>query len=255
MNTASTSLAEGQASDTATEPEWRRVARFIRRPDLNEEIAPVKEGIGRLFQLYLIDAVLMIGLAIIASAVLLSGVEIPNNTLEDIPLSPGWIAVIIIGAPLTEEILFRSWLSGKPGHLIAALVAFAVLIVMPLVPMGDADGTSAWRAAIIVGGALAAFAAAFGLRRYGPMGWFRSLFPAIFWLATFTFAAVHLVNYETAGLLILLPLVIPQFVAGTLFGYARVKLGLWAAMVLHGLHNASAVTVMLIGQSMADKTT
>ena len=79
-----------------------------------------------------------------------------------------------------------------------------------------------------------------------PFRWFAAAFPVVFWLVTLAFALVHLANYTDGTLLILLPLVIPQFIAGALFGYARVHYGLWAAMLLHAMHNGTAVALVLV---------
>lgn len=81
------------------------------------------------------------------------------------------------------------------------------------------------------------------LRHRGPMAWFERLFPGFFWLATLSFALVHLANFDEGSLAILLPLVLPQFILGTMLGYVRVRIGLWAAILLHAAHNATAVSL------------
>ncbi|MEO1488392.1 MAG: CPBP family glutamic-type intramembrane protease [Pseudomonadota bacterium] len=192
----------------------------------------------------------MLTLAVIASTILLTGVEIPDNTLNEMALTPSWIAVIVIGAPLTEELMFRSWLSGRPGHLIAGLLIGASIVALPALTAAT-PGNDVYVSAAL--GAVLAICV-FSLwrwRRSPPFKWFSRLFPVIFWLVALSFALIHLINYEAASLLVLLPLVIPQLIAGTLFGYARVQYGLWASIMLHALHNGSAVVAMLIAQANA----
>ena len=79
------------------------------------------------------------------------------------------------------------------------------------------------------------------LRKRAAWEWFTRAFPLFFWLSTASFALVHLLNYSEGSLATLLPLVLPQFIAGSIFGYARVTYGLWASMLLHVLHNGALV--------------
>src|SRR5690606_37132816 len=88
-------------------------------------------------------------------------------------------------------------------------------------------------------------------RRRPAMGWFSRAFPLFFWLSTASFACVHLLNYDEGSLYVLLPLVLPQFVTGSILGYLRVHYGLWAAMLLHSLHNGGGIALVLIGTFLA----
>jgi membrane protease YdiL (CAAX protease family) len=45
--------------------------------------------------------------------------------------------------------------------------------------------------------------------------------------------------------------VLPQFIAGTLFGYMRVRYGFWTAVALHALHNGTALSLALAGEALA----
>ncbi|MEE4153127.1 MAG: CPBP family glutamic-type intramembrane protease [Erythrobacter sp.] len=242
-------LATSLPPARTTIAEWAAFRQFLARPRLPKRTAPLPIGILAVLRLYLLDALLMIGIGVIASLVLLTGFEIPQNTLEELALTPGWIAVIIIGAPLAEELMFRSWLSGRPGHLVAGIAGIAALLGLPI--LAAAGGTLQLAAlaalvALVVGAAWSLWR----WREAPPLRWFVAAFPLIFWGVAVVFALIHLVNYEAAGgILMLLPLVVPQFIAGTIFGYARVRYGLWASIALHALHNGSAVAVMLLAQS------
>ncbi len=241
-------LATSLPPTRTTKQEWAAFRQFLARPRLPERTAPVPAGIMGVLRLFVLDAVLMMTIGLIASLVLLTGFEIPENSLEQLALTPTWIAIIIIGAPLTEELMFRSWLSGRPGHLVAGFAGIAALLGLPLLAAsGDAGGMIALAllAVLVLGAALSLWR----WRAAPPLRWFGMAFPAIFWLVAVLFALIHLVNYEAAGFLTLLPLVIPQFIAGTLFGYARVRYGLWASIALHALHNGAAVAVMALAQS------
>ena len=81
------------------------------------------------------------------------------------------------------------------------------------------------------------------------MGWFSKTFPFFFWFSTLAFALVHLWNFEEGSLAVLLPLVLPQFILGSMLGYIRVRFALWAAILLHAAHNATALSLAaLAGQ-------
>ncbi|MCM4166196.1 hypothetical protein KCTC52924_03119 [Arenibacter antarcticus] len=76
----------------------------------------------------------------------------------------------------------------------------------------------------------------------GPLSWFRnkSYFKYIFYASIILFAGVHLSNFrlpkETYALAPIL--VAPQMVLGAFLGYARIRLGLFWAIILHASYNA-----------------
>ena len=64
-------------------------------------------------------------------------------------------------------------------------------------------------------------------------------YPKIFWLYTTAFALIHIINYginDASGFLVIFA-VIPQFVAGALWGYIRLRDGLMSCMASHALAN------------------
>ncbi len=246
--------------------EWRRLLRFLRQPVLGPALAPAVRtgrvtGIGwtplvAVLRIYLLDIALMLVLAIIAIAAVAAGVEFPDNKLNTLELTPWLIFAIIVGAPVTEEILFRSWLSGRPGHLAAAAAMGGAIFLLPMVmgaqAMNYPQGATNWPMLAIAGLVIFAAMALWFFRRRRPLRWFAWAFPAIFWIVSVLFGLVHLVNYDAGSLMVLVPLVVPQFVAGTMFGYVRLQYGLWAAILLHALHNGTAVAVMLLAGPVVD---
>ncbi len=231
--------------------EWKAFGAFIRRPRLPQRATGVShKAIASVFRLYALDVALMGGLILALLFAMAAGFEMPNNRLNELELSFKWIAIIVVGAPLVEEIMFRSWLSGRPGHIISAVSGIAAVLTLPFLRDAGSNG--------IIMGAAGLFALV-GLivavnhahRDSGPFGWFGWAFPGIFWVITLGFGAIHLANYEEGNWLFMLPLVLPQVIAGALFGYARIQHGLWAAILLHALHNGSALTLFALGQQLA----
>ncbi len=230
--------------------EWRRYGAFLKRPRL----VPLDRGdngaraVLRMLGLDLMVMLVLIGAIGAASA---AGFEIPenvNNTLE-----PGImaIALVVIAAPLGEEILFRSWLRGQPAVIAVVLILALGFGAGPAIGYAMAEGVA--KTAVTIAGPLIAIVAAplavyVLLRRPAP-ALFHRFFPALFWISTLAFALIHLGNYTDlswATLAILLPLVLPQFALGTMLGYLRVHYGLVHAIALHAAHNA-----ILFGLAMA----
>ena len=152
------------------------------------------------------------------------------------------IALIVLAAPLGEEIMFRGWLSGRPGHVLAILILAAGGGVAAL---GDGSTLSAIGATAAV---LLAPIALFVFRKRRAMGWIQRHFRWFFWASVLAFAAVHLGNYAETGPA-LLPLVVPQAVLATFLGYLRVNHGLWSCVLMHMLHNSVFAALMLVGAS------
>ncbi len=116
-------LAPEPAAANTTFDEWRRFGTFIKRPTLPDRAASLSASsfvaIGRMWAL---DIVLMSALITIAMIVVGFGLELPKNALSELEWTAATIAMIILVAPVSEEILFRGWLSGKLGHLLGLLV-------------------------------------------------------------------------------------------------------------------------------------
>ena len=95
-----------------------------------------------------------------------------------------------------------------------------------------------------------AAALAFWLRHRPEMPFFARHFAWFYFASALLFASAHLMNYTEGTALILLPLVVPQLIAGLIFGYARVTYGLWSDMLLHMMHNAALIGLVIIGRGM-----
>jgi membrane protease YdiL (CAAX protease family) len=232
-------LAASEAQPAASmAAEWRRLGAFLKRPTLavSEQSASPLKVIGRI---YLLDALIMLALVLAATIAVALDVYIPSTALAGLEFTPAIIFMVVVGAPVLEEIVFRGWLSGRPAPILAlASLAFGLAGFAFLHTSSPIFGIVLGLAGLT--GAALAFAY---LRGAEPMRWFAAVFPGFFWATTAAFALVHLANFEEGSLAILLPLVLPQFMLGMFVGYLRVRLGLWAAILLHAMHNASALTL------------
>lgn len=158
--------------------------------------------------------------------------------LENIP----WLAALL-WAPVVEELVFRYGLR-RLKHLWWLLpLAVAAMLNGP----GLAGG-------LLLAGFLALCWLPYGAglsvaRRPLPWVWRRGqlrLFPWTFHLSSLAFSAVHLYNFNLGQTpLWLLPLlVLPQWVTGMVLGWLRVRQGIGAAILLHGIFNGGPLLLV-----------
>jgi membrane protease YdiL (CAAX protease family) len=164
--------------------------------------------------------------------------------LDSVALTPALIALMLVGAPLGEEIVFRGWLSGRPGHVGAMLVLLATGIAFVLAGLFNPTPVNAL---IALAGIIAASVVLWRKRGRPPMAFFERHFRWFYFLSTLAFASVHLANFAEGNALILLPLTLPQLLLGLILGYVRVQFGLWAGVLLHAAHNSLFVGLLLAG--------
>ncbi|MGB3738238.1 MAG: CPBP family glutamic-type intramembrane protease [Pontixanthobacter sp.] len=214
---------------------------FLKHPTLPERpLGATGASIWATLRLLMIDIAFMTILIMIALAITAGGVEIPENALDNMALTIPLILLIIVLAPIFEEMVFRSWLSGRPGFVVPAVILMIGVVVSALlvttypiigIPVG------------LAGVALSLWAAA-RLKDREPWPFFTRHFRWFFYGTCLAFAAVHLTNFDGANAGFA-PLVIPQLVSGTIFGFARVHYGLWSAIFLHMAHNSVFIAAAL----------
>ncbi|MDP4576304.1 CPBP family glutamic-type intramembrane protease [Qipengyuania sp. G39] len=236
--------------------EWRQFGRFLKRPTLPPR-APMPRMASLLatLRLLLLDFAIMLALLAIAGIVMAAGTELPETAIAGMEMTGGLVFAAVVVAPLTEEIAFRGWLSGRPGHVLAIVLAIPAALVAVTVTSAFAGGGGLgeiWLGALI-GVSVAVVVALitiYALRKRDAMGWFQRLFPLFFWLSTLAFSLIHIFNFPADQMVMALPLVLPQFATGAILGYIRVNYGLWASILLHTLHNGTFIgLVLLAGQA------
>jgi membrane protease YdiL (CAAX protease family) len=217
---------------------------FLRRPVLPERVTGVRiSALGGTLRLFALDLAMMVMLVSVALAVWLLGVTLPSSVVGELKLGAGLLAVIVIVAPVGEELIFRSWLSGRPGHVAAAAVLVATLGYLLT---ADLQGRPLQLLGVLAGGSMLALGLAVGLRRRAPFAFFARNFAWFYFGSAAAFALVHLSNYSSGAAHVLLPLVLPQLGAALIFGYARVSYGLWSNILLHMMHNGLLIGLVLL---------
>ncbi|MCB5425666.1 CPBP family intramembrane metalloprotease [Altererythrobacter sp. CC-YST694] len=221
----------------------REFAGWLRRPHRLDPTGLRAPGAVR--RLAVLTALMVAGLLLVLLPVLgmwqsLFGLPAPDafGKLEPQLMIP----IVLLIAPVLEEMLFRGWLTGRVRALwlLACALAFSALLY------GSTQGLSP----LAVGASFVALLVAaplgwFLLRRKGTPPWFDMGFGLIFYLSAACFALVHMANYPSFSALAL-PLVLPQLWAGLVLGFIRMRIGLAASMLAHALSNSAALTVALL---------
>lgn len=222
-----------QSLAARTPAAWRGFAAFVRAPQ-NAEPAGLRAGWR--------TAAAMLGLNLFGLAVLLvvlplwqhlTGIEGPS-AFDGVPMLY-LVPAVVLAAPVAEECLFRGWLSGRPRALWLLACCLGGVILLALLSPGSAIAGLA-----VLGALLLAPVGWFVLRKRAAPAWFAQRFAPIFLLSAVLFALVHVFNYTDPGLAHL-PMVLPQFWAGLTLGFVRTRVGLPAAMLVHGASNATAL--------------
>jgi membrane protease YdiL (CAAX protease family) len=228
--------------------EWRAFGAFIARPALPERMTGIHlAALGKTLQLFGLDLLLMALLVGAIGVATTFGFHIPENDIDKLVLGPKWLAIIIVAAPLGEELVFRSWVSGRPAP-IAAVLALLVGLALPIASGPQAHPILLLGSLAIAG--LVAIALAIWLRKRPAFTFFSRHFVWFYFASALLFALAHLGNYSQGAMLLLLPLVVPQLIAGLVFGYARVTYGLWSDMLLHMLHNGLLISLVVLQKGL-----
>ena len=232
----------GEAALTPAGP--RAFFAFLRRPVLPERVVGLRlSALRGTLGLFVLDLAMMAVLVSLALVAWLLGFTLPSSVVGELKMGAGLVALIVVFAPIGEELIFRSWLSGRPGHVGAAAVLLAAIGYLltadlkahPLLLLGA-----------LAGGLVLAIGLAVGLRRRARFGFFARHFAWFYFASAAAFALVHLSNYSSGAAAVLLPLVLPQLLVGLILGYARVTYGLWSNILLHMMHNGLLITVVLL---------
>lgn len=174
----------------------------------------------------------------------------PSDAFQNMAKQSNFILLAAVAAPLIEEGLFRSWLGNRWGILLIAPGLLAVAVIWTL--LGREDISSGLR---LVAGSAVMSSFALYLARYWRLRSepgvldraLRRVFPYAFWATSLAFGAMHLANYESGEMGLLLPLlVLPQFIVGVIIGYVRMRFGLLAAIGFHSGYNTILLTIFTI---------
>lgn len=227
---------------------WGEWARFVARPvspGARERFGARAAGeVGQLLALTIaIDMLLVVGLSWLATRL---GIKTPQFA-ELRQYGP--VVTMLAGAlgqPIVEELVFRSWLSGRRRMLVLFAVLIAAIGSLAAVRYSGGARVDLVMVAVLIGWMMVGTVLLWRSRGGSP-AWFVRAFPGLYWASALLFGLAHISNYDLSRPWLLLPFVVPQTIAGLIFGFARVRYGMWANITLHAASNA-----LFLGLSLAD---
>jgi membrane protease YdiL (CAAX protease family) len=159
-------------------------------------------------------------------------------------VSKDWLVpMVVLIAPVGEELVFRGWLTGRPRALWLLGCGIGAGGLLALVNFHVAEVPASFG---VLAMGLIAPGGWWWLRRRGVPRWFEAAFPVLFALSITVFGLSHLTNYPRLSLA-LVPMVLPQIWAGLVLSYARMRIGLTASMLIHAAANGVAIGLALLG--------
>ncbi len=214
---------------------------FLRDPQLTVRRNGIKvKTVLHVTMLFFIVFTMQILLLAPISAAL--GIENVPHAFEDLlEQFDSWkiILLVVFGAPLIEEFVFRYPLT-KPGLILlgAGVLAGGLAFLI----CENIQGLSQL-AQIGIGGLTGFGCILFLILRYLRSGRWPGLihnhYGSIFYVVAVVFAFVHIFNFtlaETQWWYTPL-LVLPQFILGLLLGYVRIQYSIWMSVFVHALNN------------------
>jgi hypothetical protein len=159
----------------------------------------------------------------------------PDAAADRFATSP--LAFLVI-APLLEELVFRSWLTGRAAALRFAACGFLAMALMlaGVTVLPDHGRMLAWAGAGVALAGLVHWSLNRERLREVPPAFIRH-FGWIVWGQAMLFGLIHLGNYQSLASPLGLAVVLPQVTGGLLLAYIRTRAGLAAGIAYHAGYN------------------
>ncbi|MGB0564495.1 MAG: type II CAAX prenyl endopeptidase Rce1 family protein [Spirulinaceae cyanobacterium] len=216
--------------------------KFLRSPNLTPPPRPpsLRQIIIQTLRLYSLHLLLIIGVGVLIGQVLEEGDSLIPELFDEI--SPGALFFFaVVAAPIVEEILFRLPLCAGLVNLVLPGSLLLGLGLLWLTPLGSSE--------IVMIMALLAGFTLYLWRQRPPSRAIAQVYQRcprlIFYTLTLLFGTIHITNYESQVWGLLPLLVLPQILAGLLFGFVRVRYGFGWAIALHAFHNGCILLPVL----------
>ncbi len=223
---------------------------YLRRPFFTQHRDPLtKNNVLRIAKLLVVKIAIAIALSVLVHlAFHILGQDTPESHWEDEPLfDVQLLFAIVFWAPILEELLFRSWM-GRKWTLLLGFPVF-VSFLMLLFEASDLAQIPALTSLLYMIFALFYVALLIGIRKipnaHNILA--QTLFPFVFWTSTISFSLIHLGNFGPSDIgLASVFFVIPQFIAGLVYGYIRMRFGFLAGVFSHMAWNAIVTAITLV---------
>lgn len=224
---------------------------FLRRP--NPNVRTTQSKLEATLWLFALSMLVTTAFAFAALPFVLTSESSAAGGLSNIldqPVATILVALVILG-PMVEEMMFRGWLVGTWQALIGTLAFIALFYAGPTLSKHLIDAPL-WALQVFFATlGLAIFYVLASLQPRSTIRTFESLFPLLFWGQGLVFGILHFRNLYSDMIVLPLLMTLPLVVCGWLWGYARVALGLPAALVLHMAYNIPSAIGMVLFTAMA----
>jgi|GEM_PF-494029 len=240
------------------------------RPNLTERMSFRRFGhIVGLHYMLLIPV--MIVMSILSGLI---GLESLDHSIDDLMADSSllWFGfMLIIAAPVLEELLFRFPLRYRRGSVFIAVSILSLLIyyaasyflpsmkeVIPAENLATLDeiGADLHLSALLLAfltfsvGMLIIFTLSLSKQLLDQSShYIETLFPHIFFMTAMIFGFVHISNFSGDMHWYAVPvLVLPQFTMGLLLGYIRLRYGMLSNILLHAVNNFIPAVMLGVSQ-------
>lgn len=225
------------------------VIAFLRRPTVEtvKDLSIREKGRIGIWLFILSIAVTMI-FGVLALPMLFSTDLTSGDQLNEVLRGSIWsvlLSVVILG-PLVEEIIFRGWLSGTWRAALATVFSLLAIYGGAAILSEYSVESSAIKSLILAACALTVFCAFSSLGSTRRIVGFDRVFPFLFYAQAAAFGTLHFQNYAASSPVIALFATLPLIACGLIWGYARIRLGLISAVILHAAYNVPAAIGSII---------
>ncbi len=225
---------------------------FLNFPQREISLPKVESPLSYIFTLFIFAFILnIVLLSLVSSFVNFESMDNGILALKDTVGFASLFALAVIGAPVIEEIIFRYPLKN-------VIVLSFLLIGLDAIIVSIFCQAFGWQQLAVILPVVTALLSVAMIFFFKPLqeDWYQALddwYPYIFFFVAAMFGFVHIYNYGEGGFEWWMTpfIVIPQFVLGLILGFVRIRIGLWACILMHAMNNAIPMSLLLMQDKMA----
>ncbi len=223
---------------------------FLRRPTTEKSTQTPAQAIVHLFRLWCCLFVFIIFGGVLVDSI----IDVPQHdrfeeVMEQIGVV-GFVVFAVLVGPLLEEIAFRLALRFRLRYVLIGAVAFVLYMgQVASTVIGQYSDTAMLFFSVVMLLLLVGFITVCIKKTAAMAKRWTTYFPLVFYGLSFSFALIHIFNFEEFPLRVILlaPIItLPQFILGLGMGYLRMRFGFWYGYLFHVLNNGFALSVFLL---------
>lgn len=176
--------------------------------------------------------------------------EIRNQNFQNLNHGYYLFILMVIFAPLLEEVLFRLWLSFKKSHILLSLMVLMWILITKFqgIIIYNQQIDFKFFKNLFLAIFLGVFV--FNIGSFLPIKKLNfNYFKVLYWISCISFGLIHIFNFSPFKMNILWVypfLILPELFAGFLLGYLRLQKGFFVGLALHCSINLLPALVYLL---------